>query len=114
MDSGAWWATVHTVTKSRTRLKQLSMAQHTHTHTHTHMFVSISMLHVIFAICKKEFQKFTVAQTRDQLDGNRLCLSCVQLTCLAHLDSVHRNAAASWLKNARAGTTAVPTVTTFF
>lgn len=47
-------------------------------------------------------------------DGNCLCLSCVQLTCLAHLDSVHRNAAASWLKNARAGTTAVPTFTTFF
>ena len=25
MDRGAWWATVHGVTKSRTRLKQLSM-----------------------------------------------------------------------------------------
>ena len=25
MDKGAWWATVHRVTKSRTRLKQLSM-----------------------------------------------------------------------------------------
>ena len=25
MDRGAWWATVHRVTKSRTRLKQLSM-----------------------------------------------------------------------------------------
>ena len=28
MDRGAWWATVHRVTKSRTQLKQLSM--HTH------------------------------------------------------------------------------------
>ena len=27
MDRGAWWATVHGVTQSRTRLKQLSMAQ---------------------------------------------------------------------------------------
>ena len=25
MDKGAWWATVHRVTKSRTQLKQLSM-----------------------------------------------------------------------------------------
>ena len=30
-DRGAWWATVHGVTKSQTRLKWL----HTHTHTHT-------------------------------------------------------------------------------
>ena len=31
MDSRAWWATAHRVTKSWTRLKQLG----THTHTHT-------------------------------------------------------------------------------
>ena len=31
MDRGAWWATVHGLTKSQTRLKQLSM--HTHTCT---------------------------------------------------------------------------------
>ena len=30
MDRGAWWATVHGVTKS------LSVHIHTHTHTHTH------------------------------------------------------------------------------
>ena len=29
MDRGAWWATVHRVTKSWTRLKQLSMHVHT-------------------------------------------------------------------------------------
>ena len=28
MDRGAWWATVHVVTKSQIRLKQLSMAQY--------------------------------------------------------------------------------------
>ena len=28
MDSGAWWATVHRVAKSRTQLKQLSMRAH--------------------------------------------------------------------------------------
>ena len=33
MDRGAWWATVHTVTKSRTWLSDWT---HTHTHTHTH------------------------------------------------------------------------------
>ena len=32
MDRGAWWATVHGITKSRTRLN----SSHTHTHTHTH------------------------------------------------------------------------------
>ena len=35
MDRGAWWATVHRVVKSWTRLKQLS----THAHTHIeHIF----------------------------------------------------------------------------
>ena len=32
MDREAWWATVHGVEKSRTRLT------HTHTHTHTHTY----------------------------------------------------------------------------
>ena len=35
MDRGAWWAIVHGVTKSWTRLKQLSTGAHAHTHTHT-------------------------------------------------------------------------------
>ena len=34
MDRGNWGATVHRVTKSQTRLKQLSMCAHTHRHTH--------------------------------------------------------------------------------
>ena len=29
MDRGAWWATVHSVAKSWTRLKRLGMTQHT-------------------------------------------------------------------------------------
>ena len=33
MDRGAWWAAVHRVTKSWTRLKRLS----THTHIHCHV-----------------------------------------------------------------------------
>ena len=28
LERGAWWATVHSVPKNRTRLKQLSMVQH--------------------------------------------------------------------------------------
>ena len=36
MDRGAWWATLHGVAKSRTRL---SKRAHTHTHTHTHTHV---------------------------------------------------------------------------
>ena len=37
MDRGAWWATVHGVTKSWTQLSMHTRARaHTHTHTHTH------------------------------------------------------------------------------
>ena len=32
MDRGAWWATVHVVAKSWTRLKQLSMCMHVQGH----------------------------------------------------------------------------------
>ena len=39
MDRGAWWATVHSVTKSQTQLKQLSMHACTHTYTHTHIYI---------------------------------------------------------------------------
>jgi len=35
MNRGAWWAAVHSVTKSLTGLMQLSTHTHTHTHTHT-------------------------------------------------------------------------------
>ena len=35
MDRRAWWAIVHRVTKSQTRLKQLSV----HTHTHTYIYI---------------------------------------------------------------------------
>ena len=34
-DSGAWWAIVHEVAKSRTQLSTPART-HTHTHTHTH------------------------------------------------------------------------------
>ena len=39
VDRGAWWATLHRVKKSQTRLKRLNVhvcaCTHTHTHTHT-------------------------------------------------------------------------------
>ena len=40
MDRGAWWATVHGVAKSWTRLRDC----HTHTHTHTHTHSCFTML----------------------------------------------------------------------
>ena len=43
MDRGAWWATVHRITKNQTRLKQHTHTEHTHTlntHTHTHTLVT--------------------------------------------------------------------------
>ena len=36
MNTGTWWATVHRVTKSQTRL---SARTHTHTHTHTYTYI---------------------------------------------------------------------------
>ena len=41
MDRGAWWATVHRVTKSQTRLKRLS----THTAFKAGVYPSISIIH---------------------------------------------------------------------
>ena len=38
MERGAWWATVHRVTKNWIRLRGLT---HTHTHTHTHVYVTL-------------------------------------------------------------------------
>ena len=35
MERGAWWATVHGVAKTQTRLSD----SHTHTHTHTHLLL---------------------------------------------------------------------------
>ena len=40
---GSWWATVRRVTKSRTRLKQLT---HTHTHAHAHHLLCSVLSHV--------------------------------------------------------------------
>ena len=39
MDRGAWWAAVHGVTKSQTRLKQLN----THTHVNMHATSSLAI-----------------------------------------------------------------------
>ena len=39
MDRGAWWATVHRVEQSQTKLKCLSVHMHAHTHTHTHTHI---------------------------------------------------------------------------
>ena len=44
MDRGAWWATVHKVTKSQTQLKRLNTHTHTHTHAHTHTMIHVNVL----------------------------------------------------------------------
>ena len=40
MDRGAWWATVHSVARSQTLLKQLNA------HTHIHMYINIYFIMV--------------------------------------------------------------------
>ena len=44
MNRGAWWAIVHGVTKSRTRLEQLSTQTHTHRKCTDHMFTKVLYL----------------------------------------------------------------------
>ena len=46
MDRGAWWTTVHKITKSETGLSDFT---HTHTHTHTHIYIYI-YIHILFHI----------------------------------------------------------------
>ena len=41
MERGAWWTTVHGVTKSWSRLELLSIHAYTHTHTHTYSDCSL-------------------------------------------------------------------------
>ena len=46
MDRGAWWAAVHRVAKSQTRLKQLSVHTCTHTHTHSIMITLFKLSYI--------------------------------------------------------------------
>ena len=48
MDRGVWWAIVHRVTKSWTRLKWLSTKRHTHVHLHIFLQTDGSIQWVIF------------------------------------------------------------------
>ena len=55
VDRGAWWAAVHGVAQSRTRLKCLSssssMHTYTHKHTHIHIHVCTHSLHLCLILC---------------------------------------------------------------
>ena len=42
MDRGTWWVIVHRVTKSWTRLNQLSIRECTHAYTHTQILLTVS------------------------------------------------------------------------
>ena len=54
MDRGAWWTTVHRVTKSRTWLRANT---HTHTHTHTQSQWGQSVKYGGVQDCRLEVQK---------------------------------------------------------
>ena len=51
MDRGAWWPTVHGLTKVKTHARA-----HTHTHTHTHMLLEFMCAYqgFCFPYCGKE------------------------------------------------------------
>ena len=66
MDRGAWWATVHRVTKSWTQLKWLT----THTHTHTHNKICcLSEIQIQLNILYFYLQNMTILNMISQL-GN--------------------------------------------
>ena len=70
MDRGAWWATVHRVTKSWTQLKWLTT--HTHTHTHTHNKICfLSEIQIQLNILYFYLQNMTILNMISQL-GNWL------------------------------------------
>ena len=50
MDRGAWWATVHGVSKSHTQLRN------THTHTHIHPTRPSKVRGTVIIIIKKDIQ----------------------------------------------------------
>ena len=54
MDRGGWWATVHGVTKSLTRLSTHTHI-HTHTHTHTHTLPSSKFILSLFTLLNLNF-----------------------------------------------------------
>ena len=46
MDRGAWWATIHGVAKSQTRLSDYCARARAHTHTHTHTHTALHIIGV--------------------------------------------------------------------
>ena len=57
MHRGAWWATVHGVSKSQTQLSMCvclcthaHVHTHTHTHKHTHTHIQVFQHHLLFHI----------------------------------------------------------------
>ena len=77
MDRGAWQATAHGVTKSQTRLKQLSALAHTHTRTHRCWASPLPSLRLSFA--------FFQAQVITLLLGNKWVTNAKLLEwCLPH------------------------------
>ena len=72
MDSGAWWAIVHGVTKESDMTELLKTHTHTHTHTHTES-TNRKLAHCrsIFALISKDkFKCVCVDQPRSNLYEN--------------------------------------------
>ena len=63
MDKGAWWATVHGVTKSQTQLSNT----HTHTHTHTQRWKgNIQMQRLISKVMKRDnFKRLLISLAKE-------------------------------------------------
>ena len=73
MDTGAWQATVHRITKSETWLKWCSI--HTHTHTHTHLYShNITLLIVQTARFRQEYWVIVRLRMKSSLEyGAETC-----------------------------------------
>ena len=80
MDREAWWATVHRVENTRTKLKQLSRHKctlYTHTHTHKHTFIYINVLYMYIKYIYILYTYFIYIKYKGG-NGNPLQYSCLE------------------------------------
>ena len=68
MDRGAWWATVHGVTKSQTRLSDLA-------HTHIHMYLAVK-LSIRTLKSLKFVERHSPPKVSKRLQFIKLCAVC--------------------------------------
>ena len=84
MDRGAWWVTVHEVTKSQATTEQLSMRAHMYTHTHRHTWL----------FCMVQIEMHIILHSSLQEEENEI--KSRQLFIFAQVKKVHQSVFQPW------------------